>query len=223
MRVNDEGEAVSMMARRVEPAAATADHASVDPGAVSHRLLVLVKHALPILEPAVPPRDWLLGSEGECQSRRLAIQLAPYAPFRLVASREPKALMTGRLLAAELDLEVSAAAGLEEFDRPALPLISREDHERLNEAIFRKPDTPVLGTESAADALNRFSRAIRTELARTTTRNLVAISHGTVISLFVAAHNQRDAFDIWKSLACPSFVVLEVPSFCLRTVVSPAD
>jgi broad specificity phosphatase PhoE len=162
-----------------------------------------------------------LSSEGERQSRRLAIPLSRYAPLRLVSSQEPKALQTGRILAAELGLEVSVAAGLEELDRPSSPIMSREDHERRNAPIFQHPTTPVLGTESARDALNRFSSAVSAELTQAVARNLVAITHGTVIALFAAAHNDIDGFELWKRLACPSFVVLEVPSFSILEVVSP--
>ncbi len=182
--------------------------------------LVLVKHAVPVLEPAVAPRHWRLALEGEHQSRRLASRLLAYAPLRLVASPEPKALTTGQVVAAELGLNVSAAAGLEEFDRPALPLMPRAEHERIIAPIFEDLHTRVLGAESGRDALIRFSAAVGTELAQTEAPNLVAITHGTVISLFVAAHNDIDGFELWKRLACPSFVVLDVPSFSLREIVS---
>jgi broad specificity phosphatase PhoE len=182
-------------------------------------LVVLVKHAQPILEPGVPPRDWRLSPEGEQQSRRLARRLRPYSPLRLVASAEPKAFMTGELVAAELGVEVVPVAGLEEFDRPALPLMSKAEHERVNAPIFTDPRVRVLGGECGEDALRRFSSAVDAELARTEASTLVAITHGTVMSLFVAAHNDIDGFGLWKRLACPSFVVLDVPSFLLREAV----
>ena len=34
--------------------------------------LVLVKHALPVLDPSKPAREWQLGAEGEVQAKRLA-------------------------------------------------------------------------------------------------------------------------------------------------------
>ena len=129
--------------------------------------LVLVKHAMPVREPAVAPRHWRLGLEGEHQSRRLASRLVAYAPLRLVASPEPKALMTGQLVAAELGLNVSAAAGLEEFDRPPLPLMPKAEHERIVAPIFGDLHRRVLGAESGRDALTRFSAAVDTELAQT--------------------------------------------------------
>ena len=129
--------------------------------------LVLVKHAMPVREPAVAPRHWRLGVEGEHQSRRLARRLLAYAPLRLVASPEPKALMTGQLVAAELGLNVSAAAGLEEFDRPPFPLLPKAEHERIVARIFEDLHRRVLGAESGRDALTRFSAAVDTELAQT--------------------------------------------------------
>jgi broad specificity phosphatase PhoE len=183
--------------------------------------LVLVKHAQPVLAAGVPPKDWRLSEEGERQSTQLARHLARFAPLRLIASQEPKALTTARLAAATLAVDVAIATGLEEFDRPALPIVPRAEHERVNAAIFRNPSARVLGRESARDALGRFSEAMAAELGRTAARTLVAVTHGTVIALFVAAHNPVDPFDLWARLACPSYVVLDLPSFALGEVVSP--
>jgi broad specificity phosphatase PhoE len=90
----------------------------------------------------------------------------------------------------------------------------------VNGSIFAHPDRRVLGIESANDALRRFSSAVAEELARSEARNLVIVTHGTVISLFVAAHNSVDGFELWKKLQCPSLVVLEVPSLSLIEVVA---
>lgn len=47
--------------------------------------------------------------------------------------------------------------GLEEFDRPALPLMSAEEYERLNAEIFARPTEKVLGHEAASEAVSRFT------------------------------------------------------------------
>lgn len=184
--------------------------------------LVLVKHAMPVLDPSRAAREWQLGAEGDLQSKRLASRLRAFAPLRLVTSPEPKASTTGQLVAAELGLHVSSVEALREFDRPVLPLVSKAEHERQNAPIFADLTRPVLGAESGRDALNRFSAAVGAELARTVAQSLVVITHGTMISLFVAAHNQVDAFELWRELTCPSLVVLDVPSFSLREVVTDA-
>lgn len=181
--------------------------------------LVLVKHALPAFDMSRPPREWQLGAEGELQSKQLAARLRAFVPLRLVTSTEPKASSTGRIIAAELSLPVTAVAGVQEFDRPASPWQSKADRERENAAIFDDPTQRVLGAESGRDALDRFSAAIHAELDRTGEQSLVVITHGTVISLFVAAHNAVNAFELWRDLECCSFVVLDGRSFALREVV----
>ncbi len=181
--------------------------------------LVLVKHALPVLDMSRPPREWQLSAEGELQSKQLAARLRAFVPLRLVTSTEPKASSTGRVIAAELSLRVTAVDGVQEFDRPASPWQSKAERERENAAIFDDPTRPVLGAESGRDALDRFSAAIRAELDRTAKQNLVVVTHGTVIALFVAAHNPVNAFELWRDLECASFVVLDGRSFSLREVV----
>ena len=170
---------------------------------------MLVKHALPVLEAAVAPKHWRLGAEGEAQSRELAAALMPFLPCHLVASPEPKARKTAEIVARELRIPLRTVLGLEEFDRPAMPILSAEEHERVYAAIFRDPQTPVLGVESAAMALSRFSSAIDQALHATPAdHNLVVIAHGTVIALYVAQHTGEDAFEIWKTLRCGGFRTL---------------
>jgi broad specificity phosphatase PhoE len=179
------------------------------------RVVVLVKHALPILDSATPARDWPLDAAGETQARQLADQLRAFLPFRLVSSGEPKAMQTSAIVAAALSVTVHPVEGLREFDRPALPIMPPGEHARVNAEIFARPDRAVLGRESAYCALARFDSALRAEVSATSAGNLVAITHGTVISLFVAEYNALDPFTIWKGLECASFVVLELPSFGL--------
>jgi broad specificity phosphatase PhoE len=129
-------------------------------------------------------------------------------PFELVTSPEPKALATAEAVGRAHGVAFRVAAGLREIDRPALPLLSREEHERFNAPLFVEYDRAVIGAESARDACTRFHGALA-GIAAHGTANLVVIAHGTVIALFVAQHNPTDAFELWCSLACASFVVLD--------------
>jgi broad specificity phosphatase PhoE len=123
------------------------------------------------------------------------------------------------VIAAELGLRATVVDGVQEFDRPAAPWQSKADRERENVAIFGDPNRRIFGAESGRDALDRFSAAIRSELDQTREQNLVVITHGTVISLFVAAHNPVNAFDLWRDLECCSFVVVDGRSFSVREIV----
>jgi probable phosphoglycerate mutase len=173
------------------------------------RKIVLAKHAQPLLDPLKPARDWLLADEGEAQALRLATALQPFAPFRLVTSPEPKAYRTCEIVAEKLRVPMTPVSGLKEIDRPVLPIVPAAEHERLNARIFANLDQKVIGEESGREALDRFTTAVLGELRAAKEQNLVAVGHGTVISLFVGEHNGIEAFALWKRLRCPSFVVLD--------------
>jgi len=187
------------------------------------RRIILVKHAQPILDATMAPRHWQLSAEGADQARRLAQRLAEFMPFTLACSREPKAQRTGAIVAEELDLPMRVVEGLEEFDRPALPLMPAAEHEHLNARIFTDLSRVVIGRESGAQALARFREGVMTALdGAPDTKTLVVVTHGTVMSLLVAAHNDIDPMDLWKRLTCPSFVVLALPGFALARIVEHA-
>src|SRR5215218_5414518 len=109
-------------------------------GIVTKSGIVLIKHAQPLLDASKPARDWVLGSQGEEQSRRLGALLRPFLPGRLVTSPEPKALQTCEIVADELDIPMTVVDGLQEIERPVLPIMSPSEHERVNARIFSEFD-----------------------------------------------------------------------------------
>lgn len=119
-------------------------------------------------------------------------------------------------MAAELGVPFSTRAGLEELDRPALPILPASEHASLNAPIFSEPTRRVLGRESGAEAARRFEAALTglldTERAHD---KLAIISHGTVIALLVATHNPVDGFQLWSELGCAAFVAVTYPGFGL--------
>lgn len=179
------------------------------------RLLVLVKHGFPILDPATPAREWSLSPRGETQALLLAEELRPYEPFQLVSSSEPKARGTAELVASVLRTPNRVVDDLREIDRPALPIMEPTAHRALNRPIFSERNRAVLGFESADAAMDRFQAAIQGETDRCIPANLVAICHGTVIALFVAQHNPVDGFRFWSGFECGKYVALALPSFQL--------
>jgi 2,3-bisphosphoglycerate-dependent phosphoglycerate mutase len=177
---------------------------------------------MPVIDESCPPRRWQLGELGRRQSEWIARKLPGSVSF-IYSSREPKAHQTAKILGWTLGLEVIELDGLEEFDRPALPLMSKEEHQRLNREIFDSPDRRVLGDESANAALERFEGVVKKivfEEKLTEGGATIVVTHGTVISLFVAKYNPMDAFELWGKLSCPSFVELQIPDFRLVNVVS---
>jgi broad specificity phosphatase PhoE len=107
----------------------------------------LIKHAQPVLDATVPAREWVLGAEGEEQSKRLGASLRRFIPCRLVTSPEPKALRTCEIVAGELNIPMTIVDGLQEIDRPVLPIMAPAEHERVNARIFSEADSRVIGGE----------------------------------------------------------------------------
>ena len=178
--------------------------------------LLLVKHALPDIRPNVPAREWRLGERGRAQSARLAEALRPYSPGVVISSDEPKAAETGRIVAEALGLPYRAAPGLNEHDVTGEPYLDDPAaFEAAVKSLFGVPERRVFGSESANEALRRFSGAVETALEPYPEENVVLVAHGRVNTLFVAAHNDVEPFAFWQSWRLGTFTVLSRPEYGL--------
>jgi len=184
--------------------------------------LVLIKHSLPEIVASLPAARWQLSVEGRQRCAKLAQHVAEYAPQVVVSSTEPKASETGQLLAEQLAIPSFTAPGLHEHERPATDWMTQEAFEASVAALFTRPHEVVFGAESAFQALERFRIALGAALARFPDQNLAVVSHGTVISLFVAAKNNDLPFPLWKRLGLPSVMVLSLPGYTLEKVIEYA-
>jgi broad specificity phosphatase PhoE len=174
-----------------------------------------VKHGTPVLDAARPPREWLLSPRGESEAHRLAEELRPFVPYVVVASSEPKAERTAQLIASSVGQSVRVVDGIREIDRGVLPIVDAEAHRELNRPIFLEPTRAILGFEPANAALERFEHSIQAEIERVPEDNIVVVSHGTVISLFVGRYNALDSFVFWCGFQCGQHVALHMYSFRL--------
>lgn len=186
----------------------------------SLRYLILVKHSLPQVDPRVDAHHWHLSEEGKQRSQQLAHELDRYHPARLVSSPEPKALETAQILAEALHLPLETVEGLHEHLRSR---VGYQEHQAFEEAVrslFSQPDEPVFGDESAHQALKRFRLALETSQQRYPIDNLMAVTHGTVISLYLQATCGLEPFETWRSLGMPSYAVLGLPQYQLLHLVT---
>jgi 2,3-bisphosphoglycerate-dependent phosphoglycerate mutase len=179
------------------------------------RRLLLVRHAAPAKNPAVPAREWALSPSGRADAERLAEILAPYAPSAIVASDEMKAQQTAQPLADRLGLSVELVAGLHEHERRIVDYLDDETFQTTMARFFAEPDTLVFGEETASQALTRFSRSVEDALARHPEGDIAIFTHGTVMSLFVAAHSIIKPMEFWWHLHLPAWVIFAVPDFKL--------
>jgi broad specificity phosphatase PhoE len=176
------------------------------------RRLHLIRHGPVLVDLRRPPSQWEL-EPGACEAvAKLALEARGGGLRRIVSSEETKAVQTARTLAAVLGVPVEIRPGLEEHHRLREQHIpSDDDFRKAMAGLFSRPSQVVLGTESAAAALERFHRAVHGVMAETVDDELV-VSHGTVISLLVERGGNGEAMSIWRSLRMPDHVALAWPS-----------
>jgi broad specificity phosphatase PhoE len=188
------------------------------------RKLILVRHSLPEIVSDLPANQWHLSGTGRLRCKRLAKRLATYAPNVIVASLEPKATETGRIVADILGKPFETVENLHEHDRSNVGLLdTKEQFEARVASFFENPQKLVFGRETADDAHRRFAKAVAGVIGKCPSGNLAVVTHGTVMTLFVARAAGLEPFPFWKRLGLPSFVVLSLPEFGLLTIVENVE
>jgi broad specificity phosphatase PhoE len=183
------------------------------------RKLILVKHSQPQIVADVPAKHWRLSAEGRRRCVALAARLATYDLGHIVASTESKATETAHLVASQLGMAYTMHAGLHEHERSTTGFLSSSAFHDAVTAFFACPNELVFGDETAEQARSRLTNAVEGMLRAHPSGNVAIVAHGTVISLFVAAHTNLDPFELWQQLGLPSFVVLALSPFELLDVV----
>jgi broad specificity phosphatase PhoE len=174
--------------------------------------LILVKHSLSEIRLDVPAAEWALSSEGRRRAKILAKRLAPHHPHLIGASVEPKAQQTAVIVSEELGKPMEIFEGIHEQERSSRELSSSEEaFEKEVAKLFARPDELVYGEETASQALRRFRSAVDGVVDAHGGEDIALVSHGRVISLYVADYAGIEPFSFWKRLGLPSFVILSLP------------
>lgn len=179
--------------------------------------LILVRHGRPAIDPDTPPTTWPLCPEGRAAVEALAEKLAAFRPVALATSPEPKARETADILAARLGLNVDVDPGLHEHKRRHLSFGTEADFREKIARIFASPNQPVGGIETADEACERLAGA----LARHKGRPLVAVTHGTALSLYAGKLLDVDAHDLWRSLHMPDAFVFDAQGGLVERISLP--
>lgn len=154
-------------------------------------MLLLVRHAMPDVDPATDPSTWPLSAEGMSASRLLA-RLIP-ADALLVASDEPKAWQT---LDPDGSGDVRRDRRLGEIHRTE----AFSDDFRLARRRYVS-GSPVAGWEQHADVARRFDAAVRDATAQAAGRDLVIASHGMAMTVWLShAVSLADPGEFWQDM-----------------------
>ena len=133
-------------------------------------------------------------------------------------SKEPKAVETAETVARAVGVPARTADGLEEHHRRSVHYFpTKEEFERAVEQLFCKSDQLVLGTETAEQALNRVAVAIG-QVIEAGQADSVVVTHGTVMTLYLASVAGIEPMCFWRRLGTPSYVVLSLPDMRIQSM-----
>ena len=187
------------------------------------RRLILVRHSLPVISGEQPASHWQLSEEGRRRCAKLASLLAHHHPTVIVTSTEPKAIETGQIAGEQLGIPVEAATNLHEHERPGTDLDTLEQFQAKVARLLDYPREQVFGAETGDEARERFAAAVDNALKRHPAGNVAIVSHGTVMTLFLASVAGIDPVPFWKGLGLPAFVVLSHPELVLLEVIASVE
>jgi broad specificity phosphatase PhoE len=182
--------------------------------------LILVRHAAPETDPCVAPPQWPLSDAGRQSCAALASELAPYFPAVLVTSREAKAVETAALLGRELKTGYKAVAGLQEHARNSVGWLGEDEYRTGLASLYETRAEVVFGDESADQARLRFTSALEALLAQHPDENVVVVTHGTVMTLFIQNVMPGTVpMEFWQRLGLPSAAILSRPKLALERLI----
>ena len=186
--------------------------------------IVLIRHSISEPEATVPANQWRLSHRGRGLCEELAKNMEKYDLDLLVSSIEAKAIETANLTAGYLSIPTEIALGIHEHERSNLGFLPSPDHFQARvAAFFEQPDEVVFGSESAVQARIRFAAAIEALIDTYAEESFGVVTHGTVMSLYLAEMLGSTPYDLWRRLGMPAYVCISLPQWEVVEVVARID
>jgi broad specificity phosphatase PhoE len=159
--------------------------------------VLLVRHAMPVMEPELPAELWRLGDDGRAAAHELAGAL-PRAAL-VVTSDEPKARQTAQAVVGVCGGTLAVDARVAETRRPHAWDANFPELARQFVAGRQHP-----GWESQHAVVSRFDAAVREALDASHAAQVVVVTHGQALTLWLCSVGAvQDAHRFWSELAFP--------------------
>lgn len=158
--------------------------------------LYLVRHAHSQMTGNVAER-WPLSEKGRREAGVLARQDFWREVEFIFSSPEPKALQTAEPAARRWGIPLKIVDCLHELRRPRLI----QDYHEVIARFFTNPEQSIAGMETATQTAERIARCLKELVAAHPGQTLAAVSHGLVLTLFLAQlENRWPTVDEWRTV-----------------------
>lgn len=168
--------------------------------------LILVRHAMPIVDRQVPSTRWSLSEESRRDAETLARRLDLPGDALVVSSDELKARQTAEAFGQSFAVDPR----LREVTRPWV----EDEYERIARRWLQGED--VGGWEPRASVVRRMTNAVG-EVTTPATSTVCVVSHGLAISTLVGEVTGTDPVELWLQLQFPDSVTFDLRSFSLAS------
>jgi 2,3-bisphosphoglycerate-dependent phosphoglycerate mutase len=178
--------------------------------------LILVRHAMPLVDPTVPPARWLLSPDGVAAARLLS-RLRP-SDAVLISSPEPKAVQT--IAATANGCSVQVDERFAEVRRVGEPWDG--PYRELRRAYVCGVDHH--GWEPHAEVAARFDAGVRDHLAVADGRPLLIGTHGMAMTVWLAQRlGLVDQGGFWAGLSFPDAYAVDLAAASVHRVLPPVS
>lgn len=173
--------------------------------------VILVRHAMPEVVCGVSSKLWGLGEVSREDCVLLAHALPP-GISRVWSSDERKAKETADVIGLRLGLPVSVDVGFGEVDRPD---VWDRDYREVAAGYLGGADEP--GWEDRRAVTGRFAAAVA-RASSGTEQDIVIVSHGMAMTLWMASLSPIAAVDWWRALTFPDAWRIEIETGVVERV-----
>jgi 2,3-bisphosphoglycerate-dependent phosphoglycerate mutase len=167
--------------------------------------LYLIRHACAQMV-GDAAEHWPLSEEGRREADILARQDFWRPIDLLFSSPEPKALQTAESVIRRWGIPLEIVECLRELRRPRWVA----DYQHLIAQFFTAPQESVAGMEPAAQVAERITRCIKELVAAHSGQTLAVVSHGLVLTLFLARLADRwPTMAEWRAVPFAGLIVVD--------------
>jgi broad specificity phosphatase PhoE len=171
------------------------------------KLVYLIKHATPLVQPGIPAEEWQLSATGVEEARLLAKASTGWALGAVYSSVEAKAIATASFMADRAGQQVRIVEGFEELRLGWIP--NADDFSGTIRTILEHPDASLRRAESATAAAARFAGAMR--IVRDGPFPAAVVTHGRVLTAYLASVlTIEDPFALWRAIPLAGWGCIDV-------------
>jgi len=172
------------------------------------RLLYLIRHATPVVQPDTPARDWPLGERGVEEANALAVTARSWDLSALYSSSEPKARTTALIIGDAVGLDVNVVDAFDELRIPQWIGNADEFNDAVR-AILVEASAAPRGAETAGAAADRFAGGIG--LISQGPFPAALVSHGRILTAWLMrAVGIEDPFEVWRTMPMPGYACIDL-------------